>query len=81
MADETIGRCPHCHSELERGYLGFASGLFWSRDRLTWWQSLFFFAFAHGSFVVGSLLSTPWFRSRAAHRCSVCGALVIPSDC
>ena len=75
-----IGQCPYCQSQLESGYLGYASGLFWSSQRLNWWQSLFFFAFSYGRFVVGGLLSTPWFRSHAAHRCVGCGALVIPTD-
>jgi hypothetical protein len=75
-----IGPCPHCQSQLESGHLGYASGLFWSRQRLNWWQSLFFFAFFYGQFVVGNLASTPWFQSRAGHRCTGCGALVIPTD-
>lgn len=80
MQTHTIGPCPHCESQLEAGYLGFGSGLFWSRSHLNWWQSIFLFAFSYGEFVVGSLMSTPWFRSRAAHRCTACGALVIPTD-
>ena len=80
MEQLEIGPCPHCQSRLEPGYLGFASGLFWSRERLKGWQSLFFLAFPHGQFVVGNLLSTPWLQSRAAHRCTGCGALVVPAD-
>ena len=75
-----IGKCPYCQSQLESGYLGYASGLFLSRQRLRWWQKLFFFAFSYGKFVVGNLWSTPWFRSYAAHRCVGCGALVIPAN-
>ena len=80
MVGEPIGPCPHCQAPLEPGYLGYASGLFWSRDRLNWWQSLIFVALRHGRFVVGSFGATPWFRRRAGHRCTICGALVIPSD-
>ena len=79
MEPLAIGPCPHCQSQLESGHLGYASGLLWSRQRLNWWQSLFFFAFSYGQFVVGNLATTPWFRSHAAHRCTGCGALVIPS--
>ncbi len=80
MNSQDLGPCPHCDSELEAGYLGFASGLFWSRRRLEGWRSLFPFALSRGRFVVGNLTSTPWFRTRAAHRCSRCGVLVIPAD-
>lgn len=80
MDQQLPGPCPHCQSQLEPGYLGFASGLFWSAKRLKRWQSLFPIALSYGQFVVGSLGSTPWFRSRAAHRCTGCGALVIPTD-
>ena len=80
MRSSSLGPCPHCDSELEEGYLGFASGLFWSRHALKGWRSLFPVALSFGEFVVGSLASTPWFRTRPAHRCSVCGALVIPAD-
>jgi len=75
-----IGSCPHCGSQLEPGHLGFASGLFWSRKPLKWWQSIVFFAFAYGELVVGGIGSTPWFRGRSGHRCIGCGVLVIPSD-
>jgi hypothetical protein len=75
-----VSQCPYCQSQLESGYLGYTSGLFWSSQRLNWWQSLFFVACSYGRFVVGDFVSTPWFRSRAAHRCVSCGALVIPTD-
>jgi len=74
------GPCPRCGATFEMGYLGFGSGLFWSRERLRGARSLFFLAGAFGEWVVGSFLSTPWLRSREAHRCSGCGALLIPTD-
>ncbi len=80
MEHSDIGPCPHCQSHLEPGHLGYTSGLFWSRERLGGWQSLFFLAFPYGQYVVGNLASTPWFRSRAGHRCTGCGVLVIPAD-
>jgi hypothetical protein len=82
MALDSIGtgQCPYCRSQLESGYLGYASGLFWSSQRLNWSQSLFFSALRYGRLVVGSLASTPWFRSHAARRCEGCGALVVPTD-
>jgi hypothetical protein len=79
MESEGIGPCPYCQSQLEPGYLGYASGLFWSNRRLKWWQSFFFSAIPHGLFVLGSLASTPWFRSHAAHRCVGCGSLAVPT--
>jgi len=80
MHSTAIGQCPYCQSQLESGYLGYTSGLFWSSQRLNWWQSLFFVAGSYGKLVLGNLVSTPWFRSHAAHRCLSCGALVIPAD-
>ena len=80
MRDQTLGPCPYCGSQLEPGHLGFSSGLFWSRNRLNWWQSIFLFAFSYGEFVIGNLVSTPWFKDRSAHRCSSCRVLVIPTD-
>jgi hypothetical protein len=78
MDSTQIGQCPYCQSQLESGSLGYASGLFWSSQQLKWWQSIFFIALAYGRFAVGSLASTPWFRSHAGHRCVGCEALVIP---
>ena len=69
-----VGQCPYCQSQLESGYLGYTSGLFWSSQRLNWWQSLFFIAFSYGRFVVGNLVSTPWFR-RDIVKC--CGSAFI----
>jgi len=80
MAGETVGPCPHCHSRLESGWLGFSSGLFWSRDHLAWWESLVPLAFRRGRFVVGGFGCTPWFRSRHGYRCVGCGALVVRGD-
>ena len=80
MNTPELGRCPHCDSQLEPGHLGFASGLFWSAHEIVGWRSFFPVALRYGRFVVGSLLSTPWFRTRSAHRCPACGTLVIPSD-
>ena len=80
MEQHAIGPCPYCEAQLESGHLGFASGILWSRQRLNWWQSIFFIAILYGQFVVGGLGSTPWFRSRSAHRCTDCGALVVPAD-
>ena len=80
MQTPGLGSCPRCDSQLEAGYLGFASGPFWSVREIIGWRSLFPFVLRHGQFVVGSLLSTPWFRTRSAHRCRGCGALVVPAD-
>lgn len=80
VAESDVGPCPHCNSPLEPGSIGFASGLLWSREPLKSWQSLFFVAPAFGEIVLGSLLSTPWLRSRPGYRCTRCGALVVHSD-
>lgn len=81
MLQDDVGLCPYCQAQLEPGYLGFTSGLLWSRERLNWLQSLFFVAaLSLGQLVIGSLGTTPWFRYRAAHRCTVCGALVVATD-
>jgi hypothetical protein len=79
MEFHDIDSCPHCQSKLETGYLAYTSGLFWSSHKLNWWQSIFIFAFPYGKYVVGNLGATPWFRSRAAHRCVGCRVLVIPT--
>jgi len=80
MDPQDPGLCPHCQSPLEPGYVGFSSGLFWTTRRLKGWQSVLPVALSYGRYVVGNLLSTPWLQSRAAHRCTSCGALVLPTD-
>lgn len=80
MTTSEPGRCSQCDSELEPGYLGLASGLFWATQQIVGWRSFIPVALRNGRFVVGSLLSTPWLQTRSAHRCPECGILVIPSD-
>ncbi len=78
MESPDVGPCPHCGSELEPGEIGFASGVFWSPGGIRGWQRIL--PVAGGRFVLGILVSTPWLRSRPAHRCTACGALVVPTD-
>ena len=80
MEGQNIGQCPYCDSDLEPGHVCYRSVLFWSRDRLTWWQRFFFEAFPHRQAVAGSLLTTPWFGSRSGHRFTSCGAVLIPVE-
>jgi hypothetical protein len=80
MEGQSIGPCPHCHSHLEPGHVCFGSVLLWNRHRLNWWQRFIFQAYPYRQFVDGSLLTTPWFGSRSGHRCTSCGAVIIPAD-
>lgn len=80
MQGQRIGSCPYCRSDLEPGHVCYRSVLFWSRDRLNWWQRLLFETFPFRQLVAGSLITTSWLGTRPGHRCTGCGAVLIPTD-
>ena len=79
MSDSHEARCPQCRATLDPGFVGFFSGIMWSDGEPTGWRRLIPFVFGSARFIIGNLTSPPWIRCRAAHRCSHCGTLVIPT--
>jgi hypothetical protein len=78
MTTANMGVCPECGSQLEDGFIGYASGLLWHKRQPSGWQRLFPFALTTGRFVIGNWASTPWVRLKTARRCVACGTLVLP---
>lgn len=72
-------RCPECDGVLGDGFIGYFSGIVWSENDPAGLRRLIPFVFGATRFVVGSLTSTPWVRSRTARKWRDCGALVIPA--
>ncbi|MCG6947365.1 MAG: PF20097 family protein [Acidobacteria bacterium] len=77
MSDVHDMRCPDCGGTLEPGFIGYFSGIMWSDTELAGGQRLIPFVFGFARFIIGTVASTPWIRSRAAHRCPACGTLVV----
>ena len=78
MSDIHDSRCPDCGATLDPGFIGNFSGVMWFEKEVVGWRRLIPFVFASAHFIIGSVISTPWIRSRAARRCRDCGTLVVP---
>ena len=80
MTDHQHRQCPECGAALEEGYIGYFSGIVWHEEELMGLQRLIPFVFSAAHFIIGTITSTPWIRSRQARRCRSCGTLVVPAS-
>jgi hypothetical protein len=66
--------------ELEEGFVGYFSGVMWHQERIEGLQRMIPFILSTADFIIGTVVSTPWIRSRRASRCRDCGTLVVPGS-
>ena len=80
MTEKRLAPCPECGSALEEGFIGYFSGIMWHEEQLEGLQRTIPFVLGAADFILGSVVSTPWIRSRRASRCRACGTVVVPGS-
>ncbi len=72
-------KCPNCGRSLEKGHLGFYTGLWWHDRRLAGMARAFPYALTQGERLAGHWTSPGVVRMIDALRCEDCDTVVLTS--